>query len=113
MVDDDKDILTVVSILLEANDIEVNALASALSIQQTITAFKPDIILLDIFLSGYDGREICKKLTSESLTMHIPIILFSANTNVDYKQHGATGFIKKPFDIADLVDMLRRNVKAA
>ncbi|HEV2832155.1 MAG TPA: response regulator, partial [Hanamia sp.] len=74
-----------------------------------IETFKPDLILLDVLISGYDGRVICKQLKANEETKHIPVIMFSAHpgaaaTIADY---GANDFISKPFD----VDHLLRKVK--
>jgi DNA-binding response OmpR family regulator len=70
-----------------------------------IETFKPDLILLDVLISGYDGRVICKQLKSNEETKHIPIIMFSAHpgaaaTIADY---GANDFISKPFDVDHLL----------
>jgi len=45
-----------------------------------IHEFAPDLLLLDIWMSGVDGRDICKKLKNQPKTQHIPIIMVSANT---------------------------------
>ena len=65
------------------------------------TSDLPDILLLDMLLSGKDGREITKQLKSQDSTKHIPIILFSAYPSVeeDARRSGADDFIAKPFDI--------------
>src|SRR5690348_18165551 len=45
------------------------------------TLFRSDIILLDLLLSGVDGRDIITKLKQDKKTKHIPIILNSAHPN--------------------------------
>jgi len=61
----------------------------------------PDILLLDMLLSGQNGREITKQLKSQDSTKYIPIILFSAYPSAedDARRVGADDFIAKPFDI--------------
>ncbi len=68
---------------------------------------KPDIILMDINLNGYDGRKICKELRDSS-QFTIPIILFSAvpEYNNTVSEYGANGFIDKPFEVRNLIDQL-------
>src|SRR3982750_4402058 len=39
----------------------------------------PDLIILDVLLSGYDGRDICKKLKADAKTKYIPTIMISAH----------------------------------
>src|SRR3954463_15797157 len=43
----------------------------------------PDLIVLDVLLSGKDGREICRKLKSRADTRHIPIVMISAHPDAD------------------------------
>lgn len=72
--------------------------------------FLPSLLLLDIWMSGLDGRDICKELKSDDKTKKIPIIMISANK--DTKQialeAGADGFIAKPFEIDTLIETVER-----
>lgn len=106
VVDDDIDILTVVQLVLSNNGFEVAAISNWKQIYTQIDAFNPDLILLDVSLGTQDGRNICKQLKSGDDTKHIPIILFSANHNVEksVSECLADSFISKPFDINDLID---------
>jgi len=108
VVDDDLDILEVLKFLLRKNGYEVILLSEAKKVIETVKEAKPDIILLDVNLSGYDGREICKHLKTV-LNVSIPIVLFSANTTYKntYKEYGADDFIDKPFEAKKLLSLLR------
>lgn len=70
-----------------------------------IESFKPDLILLDVLISGYDGRVICKELKSREETRHIPVIMFSAHPGAaaTISDYGADDFISKPFDVNHLL----------
>src|SRR5690349_6595130 len=108
VVEDDEDILFVVSRLLKKNDFEVIALSDCKNAVNTAMKLHPDLILMDINLGSCDGREICLNLKVKQL-FTIPIILFSANcelepTTAHYK---ADGFIQKPFEAGELVENLR------
>lgn len=108
VVDDDLDILEVLKFLLRKNGYEVTLLPEAQKVINTVQETKPDIILLDINLSGYDGREICKYLKTV-LNVNTPIVLFSANTNYknSFKEYCANDFIEKPFEVKKLLSVLR------
>ena len=71
----------------------------------------PDLLLLDIWMAGMNGGEICAHLKGEKTTRHLPIILFSANKDTETiaKTVGADGFILKPFDMK----VMLRKVAAA
>lgn len=109
VVDDDKDILTVVKILLTMNGYNVEALSRWEDIFEKTEQYQPDIILLDVALGGQDGRLLCKQIKTSTKTSHIPIILFSANHGIieTYTEYLADDFIAKPFEITGLIDKLQ------
>jgi DNA-binding response OmpR family regulator len=105
VVDDDIDILSVMEILLSMKGFDVEVTSRGENTFPKIESFKPDLILLDVLISGHDGRAICKQLKSNPSTSHIPVIMFSAHpgaatTIADY---GADDFIAKPFDVNNLM----------
>lgn len=112
VVDDDPDILTLVKIVLSRNNFIVEGITKWEIIDDSIRNFEPDIILLDVALVGADGRELCKKIKTASATKHIPVILFSANAEMEQslEESLAQGFIAKPFEISYLVETLRSNL---
>ncbi len=64
----------------------------------------PDLIVLDVLLSGKDGRTICRKLKSQDQTRHIPIVMISAYPDAEHsaKEVGADAFVAKPFAIDEV-----------
>jgi len=109
VVDDDTDILSVMEILLKMKGFEVEVTARGENTFSKIESFKPDLILLDVLISGHDGRTICRKLKSSKETMHIPVIMFSAHPGAaaSISEYGADDFIAKPFDVANLLQKVR------
>lgn len=105
VVDDDIDILSVMEILLTMKGFEVEVTAKGENTFPKIETFKPDLILLDVLISGHDGRTICRKLKASKETMHIPIIMFSAHPGAaaTIAEYGANDFIAKPFDVTSLL----------
>src|SRR5687768_7707029 len=105
VVDDDQDILVVMEILLTMKGFEVDVTAKWENTFDKIESFSPDLILLDILISGNDGRTLCKQLKSQNETKAIPIIMFSAHPSAaaSIKEYGADDFIAKPFDVTDLL----------
>lgn len=81
--------------------------------EQMAQEFLPDLILLDIWMAGSDGRTICKSLKNHKLTRHIPIIIISANkdTNKIAKEAGADDFMTKPFEMDDLLTKVANYTK--
>lgn len=113
VVDDDRDILEVVSMLLKRNNYNVMTLTRGTHISDSISAFSPDLILLDVALGGEDGRQICSRIKSDDQTRDIPVILFSAHYDLvnNIKECNADGLITKPFEISYLLETIRNNIK--
>ncbi len=66
----------------------------------------PNLILLDIRLSGKDRRDLCRWIKDHPDLKHIPIILVSGNREIGhiYKECGADDYIVKPFDLTHLLN---------
>lgn len=106
VIDDDKDMLEVTKSLLTRRGFEVEIHDNWDEGFHQLETFKPQLILLDVFLNGIDGLEICKKLKSMPTTKHIPILIFSAYPRIAESviyEFGADDFIAKPFEVNDLV----------
>lgn len=99
VIDDDAEILLSMKALLSTRNYEVETVRKWENTFVTIEVFKPDLILLDYFLSGNTGDRICKEIKKG--TPHIPILIFSANLK-NNKDYGADDFIEKPFDANDM-----------
>jgi DNA-binding response OmpR family regulator len=112
--DDDPDILDILSMMLETQGYMVIKSNNANSIFEYNKDELPDLILLDIWMSGLDGREICEKLKRNKLTKNIPVIFISANSSIEEitKEYNANGFISKPFEMSYLLDIIHDNLLA-
>lgn len=118
IVDDDIDLLTVVESLLHKRGFTISGYTDWNNAWETVKSYDPQLILLDIFLKGIDGLEICKRLKSSTFTRHIPVIIFSSSSHMAetaIHEFGADDFIAKPFEVNDLVKkihkVLSKNIK--
>lgn len=104
IIDDDLDLLEAMSAFLQQKNYHVVAISDATDWKETISDFQPDIIVLDILLGDYDGRQICRDIKKEKQFKNIPVVLISglAPDKVDYKKWNADAFISKPFEISDV-----------
>jgi DNA-binding response OmpR family regulator len=111
--DDDADILEIISIMLETQGYKVVTNNNAKDILEYIANELPDLILLDIWMSGLDGRTICEQLKSNNATKNIPVIFISANSNIKAitKEYNADGFISKPFEMDYLFNVVHYNLR--
>lgn len=105
IVDDNRDILWVVEVILKRYGFEVMTTLKGEEVLSKTKMFSPQLILLDVFLSGIDGIDICNTLKSTPETKDIPVIMISAHTNFKEvkKFCHADDFMSKPFDANELV----------
>jgi DNA-binding response OmpR family regulator len=112
--DDDEDILDIISMILQTAQYDVQASTNAYDIFES-TDNLPDLILLDIWMSGLDGREVCRKLKSSPLTKEIPLFFISANSGIEEitRECQADGFIAKPFEMDYLLTRVKNVMSPA
>ena len=69
-----------------------------------IAGIKPDLAILDFLLPFGLGTEICRHMKSDVSTKDIPVILYSASSNLSElaRNCGANAFLEKPFDVGEL-----------
>lgn len=106
--DDDPAIVHSVKMILEDEGYEVETTVNGKTVREVKDKL-PDMILLDIWMSGMNGGDICRHLKSQEETRHIPIVMFSANRDGRNLalEAGADNFIAKPFDIDHLLIMAK------
>ncbi|SIT24946.1 response regulator [Chryseobacterium gambrini] len=74
---------------------------------------KPDVILMDMWLSGEDGRDICRTIRADENLKDIPVLIMSASRGLEQSalDAGANDFIAKPFDMGDMISRVRTYIK--
>lgn len=112
LVDDDLGVLEALKILLEEYDYKVFGISGDKNLIKTkAKKEKPSLILLDILLSGEDGREICHELKLDENTSTIPVISMSARKDLKKSaiESGADDFLPKPFDVTELICKIEKH----
>ncbi len=111
ILDDDQDLLSVIKSLLRKKGFEVFTFVDWHKAWENIKKNRPNIILLDVFLKGFDGLDVCKKLKSTFSTRNIPVMMFSSFPNIAETaiyEYGADEFLAKPFELNDMVRKIDR-----
>ncbi|MEI9806787.1 MAG: response regulator [Bacteroidota bacterium] len=108
VIDDNEDILVMIETLLKFNGYKVTIRSNVENIESFIKELSPDAILMDMLLSGADGREVCKQLKSNTAFSHIPVIMISAHplARAECLKAGANYFLEKPFEMQDLFEVI-------
>jgi CheY-like chemotaxis protein len=109
--DDNPAILDALKIMLEEEGYEVETTVDGATVQD-IKEPLPDLLLLDIGMSGIDGRNVCKLLKSAVATKHIPVIMISATKDIKQiaKDSGADDCVSKPFQMEHLLAIVAKYV---
>ena len=108
VIDDNEDILFMIKTMLEMKGYRISAKDNPDDIESFIEQTRPDVILMDLLLSGSDGREICKKIRENKLISHIPVVMISAlpDAAISCKDGGTDYFLGKPFEMNDLFETI-------
>jgi DNA-binding response OmpR family regulator len=79
--------------------------------------FQPDVVLLDIMMSGMNGYEVCQQIRANPALRHTRIIMVSAKAmtseRIEGYEAGANVYIAKPFDGDELLAKIRREIRLA
>ena len=106
IVDDDLDTLRLVGLLLERQGYQIIVADNGSQALDKAISDAPEIILLDVMMPDMDGFEVARRLRDNDITAEIPIIFFTAKTQVDDKvagfEVGADDYLTKPVHPAEL-----------
>jgi CheY-like chemotaxis protein len=107
VVDDDLDTLKLVGMMLQRQGYNIVAAINGAQALSKVPAEKPDLILLDVMMPDIDGFEVCRRIRKDPAFASIPILMFTAKTQVDDKvqgfESGADDYLPKPTHPAELL----------
>lgn len=110
-VEDDANIRDLIVYALNTTGMEAKGFAEAKSFWKAVAEERPELILLDIMLSGQDGMDILKKLKRFPETKEIPVIMLTAKTTeydkVQGLDSGADDYVAKPFGMMELISRIK------
>jgi two-component system OmpR family response regulator len=118
VVDDEPNILEVISMALRYHGFEVETAADGQQAMAAVSAFRPDLMLLDIMLPDMEGFEVARRLGAQRA--ELPIIFLTARDTTEDKVRGLTmggdDYVTKPFSLEELIAriwaILRRTGRA-
>jgi DNA-binding response OmpR family regulator len=110
VVDDDIDLLMLLERKLGQHGYKVESAASLAEAEYVASQYKPDLVLIDINISGEDGRQLCWKIKHAAESQNTKVILMSALFYPTSRTlfFGADDFIAKPF----VTEFLMQKIKA-
>ena len=107
IVDDNPMSIAIAETILIAERFSVQTAADSMQAMHQVTAFRPDLILMDIQMPGMDGLTLTQQLKADPRTAGIAIIAFTAyamhGDEARLRGAGCDGYISKPIDVARFV----------
>lgn len=108
-VDDEPDIVRLVTAALTARGYEVVTAVDGEEALDKVVLEKPDLIVLDIMMPKMDGREVARRLAAKPATAKIPIVFLSAIGDLDSQletldELKGVEYLTKPFDVRELAE---------
>ncbi|RWY52334.1 response regulator [Mucilaginibacter gilvus] len=102
--DDDEDILSICSYILEEQGWEVHTFTDCNNITEKVAGVLPDVILMDNWIPDAGGIVATQALKKDEALKHIPVVYFSANSDIQLlaDHAGAETYLAKPFDLEEL-----------
>ena len=106
--DDDEDILSICTYILEEDGWEVISFTDCNNPVGKLEDIQPHVIMMDNWIPDTGGIEATRALKHSAELRHIPVVYFSANSDIGLlaKQAGADAYLAKPFDLTDLKRVL-------
>jgi CheY-like chemotaxis protein len=119
VVDDDPDLVDMISTKLEARDYRVAKAYDGIQAWEQIKQERPDLVILDVMMPNKDGYVVCEEIKKDPEFKDIAVVLLTAVVDklptTSYTHHEgrtteADDFIPKPVDLDKLMDIVQENL---
>lgn len=112
IVDDDKSIRWVLEKAIQKTDVEIQSFSNPADLLKKLQHEEPDVIISDVRMPGMDGITLLEKIKQQS--PDIPVIIMTAYSDLERAvsafQGGAFEYLSKPFDVDEVVSLVKRAI---
>jgi len=112
LVDDDPDLLRLLSIRLKASGFDIRCADSGEAALAALASCRPDIVVTDLRMPGMDGMALFDAVRQQHISL--PVIVLTAHGNIpeaiEATRRGVSGYLTKPYDAAELVEQIHRAI---
>ena len=110
VVDDEPVLRQVIQDILQDDGYPVRVASGGSEMFAHIAEAMPALVLLDVMMPQRDGRELLRDLRAMPHLKRLPVIMMSAGIGPRAFGEVATGFLAKPFDVTDLIDLVTATI---
>jgi DNA-binding response OmpR family regulator len=109
IIEDEQDIVDIATMILEDEGYEVCSFSEFLGYESKVNDCHADLVLLDLNLRGYHGKDICKYIKTHEHLKKTSVVLMSANKDIKEikEEAGADAYICKPFDLSHFIQTVK------
>jgi CheY-like chemotaxis protein len=98
LIDNDPTTVSLLTMLLELDGYAVAVCSAVAGVIASVQRESPDLILMDVFLSGGDGLELLREIRADPANARIPVVMTSGmELSEECSRAGADGFLLKPY----------------
>jgi two-component system, OmpR family, phosphate regulon response regulator PhoB len=112
LVEQDDSIAAALEFVITRDGLSCERLTSGAQALGRIRSLRPDLVLLDVMLPGVSGYDICRDLRGDPALARVRVLMMTARGSAAEQRraldHGADGFISKPFEMAELKAQIAR-----
>ena len=117
LIDDDEALLEYYEIVMRDAGMEVKTLSNPLEGLNVLAAFKPDVVVLDVYMPECSGPELAQVIRQDDVWAMMPIMFLSTESNLNIQLEalnlGGDDFLLKPVEAGHLVSAVRAKAKRA
>lgn len=118
IVDDERDLVMPLALRLSSSGrFEVAVAYDGEEGLARAAVFRPHVAVIDLSMPGLDGWQLCRRLREDARTRRTTVVIMTASLSPDLRRRalteGVTELLLKPFEEADLLDAIERDVRAA
>src|SRR4051812_7796649 len=109
IIEDEQDIVDIATMILEDEGYEVCSFSEFIGYEGRVNEYHADLVLLDLNLQGYHGKDICKYIKGQEHLKQTSVVLMSANRDIQAvkEEAGADAYICKPFDLTHFIQTVK------
>jgi CheY-like chemotaxis protein len=117
LVDDEGDLISYIASVLKEEGFDVSTRLSAEEALGKIASDKPDLVISDVRMEQMDGFTMLEKMKTMKDCSNVPVIFLTAMDDRLGQQQatklGATAYISKPFDLDELIGLVKKVLPSA